>query len=172
MSSVLRLQTAVLVALTILAGIVLPTFAGVGEKRGWSLRVDPRKRAFLTFVPEDNGPLLLRLGCLRDADLFNVMSEQNLGAEVDQTLTLQNGTAQYVIQGKFEPNGAGVGQPGFASEVDADANALRQIRAKLLPVLEGEGPIVLTVGPQSHVLPVAGLGKPLDGFKSICFGKR
>src|SRR5437899_4357942 len=88
------------------------------------------------------------------------------------TLTLTNGAARFVVEGKFEEDGAGVGRPGFASEIDADGKALQQIRPKLIPVLEGKGPIVLSVGSTSRELPVAGLAKPLSGFKSVCFGQR
>ena len=58
------------------------------------------------------------------------------------------------------------------SELDADATMLRQLRAKLVPVLEGKGPIVLTIGSASRELPVAGLSKPWSGFKAVCFGQR
>src|SRR5262249_43899001 len=72
---------------------------------------------------------------------------------------------RFVVEGKFEGDGAGVGRPGFASEIDADGKALQQIRPKLIPVLEGKGPMVLSVGSTSRELPVAGLAKPLSGFK-------
>jgi hypothetical protein len=81
-------------------------------------------------------------------DSFIVLSEQDIGIGDGQaaTLTLANGAARHVLEGKFERDGAGVGRPAFASEIDADGKTLQQIRVKLLPVLEGKGPIVLSVG--------------------------
>ena len=156
------------------AGAVLPASADQGDKQGWSLGSDPRKRVFLRFVPANDGPRVLVLGCLRDVDSFIVLSEQDIGIGhgQDATLTLANGAARFVVEGKFEQNGAGVGRPGFASEIDADGKALQQIRPKLIPVLEGKGPPVLSVGSTSRELPVAGLAEPLSGFKSVCFGQR
>jgi hypothetical protein len=156
------------------AGAVSPTSADHGDKQGWSLGSDPRKRVFLRFVPANGGPRVLVLGCLRDVDSFIVLSEQDVGIGHGQatSLTLANGAVRYVVEGKFEQDGAGVGRPGFASEIDADGKALQQIRAKLIPVLEGKGPMVLSVSSTSRELPVAGLAKPLSGFKSVCFGPR
>jgi len=158
----------------IFAGAVSPASADQGDKQGWSLGSDPRKRVFLRFVPANDGPRVLVLGCLRDVDSFIVLSEQDIGIGDGQaaTLTLANGAARHVVEGKFERDGAGVGRPGFASEIDADVKTLQQIRVKLIPVLEGKGPIVLSVGSTSRELPVAGLAKPLSGFKSVCFGQR
>jgi len=156
------------------AGAVPPVSADQGDKQGWSLGSDPRKRVFLRFVPANDGPRVLVLGCLRDVDSFIVLSEQDIGIGHGQaaTLTLANGAARFVVEGKFEGDGAGVGRPAFASEMDADGKALQQIRPKLIPVLEGKGPLVLSVGSTSRELPVAGLAKPLNGFKSVCFGQR
>src|SRR5262249_26233999 len=156
------------------AGAVSPAPVDEGDRRGWPLGPAPRKRFFLSFVPANDGPRLLVLECLRDIDSFIVLSEQDLGIGHGQaaTLTLANGAARFVVDGKFEEDGAGVGRPGFASEIDADGKALQQIRSKLITVLEGKGPMVLSVGSTSRELPVAGLAKPLSGFKSVCFGQR
>src|SRR5260221_4721371 len=48
------------------AGAVSPASADQGDKQGWSLGSDPRKRVFLRFVPANDGPRVLVLGCLRD----------------------------------------------------------------------------------------------------------
>jgi hypothetical protein len=168
-----RHATIIVTAFAAIAGLVLPALADKGDRQGWSLGSDPRKRVFLTFVAVNDGPRLVVIGCLRDVDSLIVLSAQELGVGSgrDLTLTLENGPARYVVQGKFEPNGVAVGQAGFASEIDADAKVLRQVRSKLLAVLEGKGPIVLTVGSTSRELPVAGLDKALRGFKSVCFGQ-
>jgi hypothetical protein len=52
------------------------------------------------------------------------------------------------------------------SEIDADAKALRQIRSKLFPVLDGKGPIVPTIGP---TLRAAGCGID-QGFERFQIG--
>src|SRR5262245_31060327 len=160
-------------AAMLVACLLAPSSASAdqGDKQGWSLGSDPRKRVFLRFVPADDGPRLLVLGCLRDVDSFIVLSEQDIGIGHGQaaTLTLANGAARFVVEGKFERDGAGVGRPGFASEIDADGKALQQIRAKLIPVLEGKSPIVLSVGSTSRELPVAGLAKPLSRFQISLF---
>jgi hypothetical protein len=153
----------------VLALLAQPAIADKGDKRGWTLDTDPRKRVFLKYVPAEDGARLLVLGCLRDVDNVVVISEQGTAGPQNVTLTLANGDARYSVDGKIEANGAGVGQPGFSSEFDVDATARQALRAKLVPVLEGKGPIVLTVGTASRELPVTGLGKPWDGFKAVCF---
>jgi hypothetical protein len=161
-------------AFTMFASAIAKVSADQGDQQGWSLGSDPRKRVFLKFVPANDGPRVLVLGCLRDVDSFIILSEQDLGIGYGQSamLTLANGAAHYVVEGKFERDGAGVGRPGFANEVDADEKALQQIRAKLIPVLEARGPMVLSVGSTSRELPVTGLAEPLSGFKSGCFGQQ
>jgi hypothetical protein len=163
-------STAAIAAITIAATLALlsgSALADKGDKRGWSLDTDPRKRVFLKYVPADDGPRLLVLGCLRDVDSFVAMSEQGMSSPQSVTLTLANGAARHSFDGKIEPDS--VGQAGFVSELDLDPPTLRELRSKLIPVLEGKGPIVLTVGTDSRELPVSGLGKPLGGFKSVCF---
>jgi hypothetical protein len=163
----------IVATLVAIAGIILPALADKSDRKGWSLSSDPRKRVFLKFVAENGGPRIVVLGCLRDVDSFTVLSAQEIAARSGQNLTLilANGSARYAVEGKYEPNAIVVGQAGFASEIDADAKVLRQIRQKLLAVLEGNGPITLTVGSSARELPLAGLGEALRGFKSVCFGQ-
>jgi len=167
-----RHALAFLTAVSLAAASAPSVLADKGDKAGWSLDTDPRKRAFLIFVPVKDGPRLLTLGCLRDVDSFTVLSQQDPGVPSGQgiSLTLANGAAKYVVLGKFDPDGAGVGQPGFDAEFDADKKALVAIGAQLLPVLQGKGPIVLTVGSKTGELPIDGLSKSLARFKSVCFG--
>jgi hypothetical protein len=156
------------------SGATWTASAEQGDVQGWSLANDPRERVFLKFVPANDGPRVLVLGCLRDVGSFIILSEQNLSVEYGRaaTLTLANSAVRYVVEGKFEQDGAGVGRPGFAVEIDADEKALQQIRAKIVPVLEARGPVVLSIGSISRELPVAGLAEPLNGFKSICFREK
>jgi hypothetical protein len=71
------------------AGAVSPASADQGDKQGWSLGSDPRKRVFLRFVPANDGPRVLVLGCLRDVDSFIVLSEQDIGIGDGQGATEQ-----------------------------------------------------------------------------------
>ena len=154
--------------------LVLPTAADPGDKAGWSVHIDPRNRAFLHYVPAKDGSRVLTIGCLRDVDNFTVMSSGlRIGAnnETKATLALSNGTARYAVDGEVEPDQA-TGMQAFNTDIDADAKALRQISGALLPVLEGKGPIALTVGSAEFTLPTTGLTQPLSRFKTICFGSR
>jgi len=165
-------QVVHVIAAVFLILLMLPALASAGDKAGWSVAIDPRNRAFLKYIPSDNGPRLLVLGCLRDADSFVVLSEHAPGAvpgDVTLTLMLVNGAAQYAVQGKSDPNGVGVGQRGFVSEFDVGAKERGDLRRKVLAVLEGKDPIVLTVGSWSRELPVSGLAEALGRFKAICF---
>ena len=74
-----RLLLAIMAAtFAMFAGAVSPASADQGDKQGWSLGSDPRKRVFLRFVPANDGPRVLVLGCLRDVDSFIVLSEQDI----------------------------------------------------------------------------------------------
>jgi hypothetical protein len=154
----------------LLLALVQPVLAGSGDKAGWSTDVDPRRRAFLKYVPANDGPRLLVLGCLRDVDSFIVLSDEPSEANPadNPTLTLSNGPAHYSVQGKMQSNGT-PGKLGFAFERDAGSKELRAIGAQLLPVLKGKGPTRLTVGPFSNELPMFGIRVPLKRFRSVCF---
>jgi hypothetical protein len=152
--------------------LVLPALAGPGDNAGWSVDVDPRKRAFLKFVSQIDGPRLLVLGCLRDVDSFVVLSEELADAMPadNVTLTVANEQAGYSVDGKIELDGVTQIQ-GFTAELDADSKMLRNIEEQLMPVLEGRGPIVLSVASISREIPVKGLAAPLKRFKSVCFSR-
>lgn len=138
------------------------------------MHIDLRKRAFLIYVPVADGSRVLTIGCLRDVDNFTVMSSGlRIGAnnETKATLAVSNGTARYAVDGEVEPDQA-TGMQAFNTDIDADAKVLRQISGTLLPVLEGKGPIALTVGSAEFTLPTTGLTQPLSRFKAICFGSR
>lgn len=151
-----------------------PARAESADRAGWSVSVDPRKRAFLHYVPENGGDRVLTIGCLRDVDSFTVMSEGlTLGIDPKKkaTLMLANGAARYAIDGEVEA-GAMRGTPTFSAETDADRAALRQIGLSLLPVLEGKGQLTLSVGSAQLTLPTSGLTAPLSRLKTVCFGSR
>jgi hypothetical protein len=170
--SVWRTRAIVIGLLAVMAATAAPVVrADEGDKPGWSFTSDPRKRAFLKYVAERDGPRLLLLACLRDADMFSVYSTglSNSNAP-DVTLSLANGGASYAVSGAVEPDGLSR-QPTFTYETDADAKALQQVKAALMPVLAGKGPIAVKVGAAARDLPIAGLSGPLQRFNSICFGR-
>jgi hypothetical protein len=71
-----RFWAALITATAVASVIELGTsaVADSGDKPGWSVLTDPRRRAFLIFVPAADGPRVLTLGCLRDVDSFTVLS--------------------------------------------------------------------------------------------------
>lgn len=145
--------------------------ADQGDKAGWSTDTDPRKRAFLKFVPEQDGPRILLFACLRDADSFAVYSTGlDPRAAADVELSLINGAADYRVRGEIVPDGLS-SEPTFSYETDADRAALSQIKNTLMPVFAVPGPIKLTVGAASRELPLTGLKPALDRFSAICFGR-
>jgi hypothetical protein len=158
-----------------------PVAADTGDKTGWSVLTDPRKRAFLIFVPADKGPRVLNFACLRDVNSFSVYSEAVAGnlPSGSATLTLSNGNARYDVAGTIAPDPSS-NVPTFTGDVADDKKTLRGISAKLLPALQGSGPILYAIGAGStpndmskspRSIPVAGLAAPLAKFKSICFGQ-
>jgi hypothetical protein len=83
-----------------LVATLAPLAAGTGDKKGWSVVTDPRKRAFLIWTPAANGPRVLTFGCLRDVDSFTVLSEDTIGRSTGvATLTVSNGTARFEVAG-------------------------------------------------------------------------
>ena len=151
---------------------LIPTASA--QEAGWSASFDPRKRVFLSFRSVKDGPRNLLLGCLRDVDSFTIMSEgvaatSSLGDKA--TLTLTNGEIRYVANGEVSPD-PDTGTPSFSVDIDLDADTVRQLKNGLLPVLDGKGPIQLTIGPAHRDLPASGLADALKRFKSVCFGMR
>jgi hypothetical protein len=162
--------------MTILVGnllaLVHPVKADQGDKAGWTVTTDPRKRAFLYYVPADNGSRVLTIGCLRDVDSFTVYSVGlNTGISQDSkaTLRLSNGAAQYAVDGTVGSDQA-TGTQTFDIDIDADAAGRRKIAARLLPVLTGRGPIALSLGTAELALPTSGLAAPLGRFNQVCLG--
>ena len=159
-----------------------PLAAETGDKKGWSVITDPRKRAFLIFVPSAGGPRALNFACLRDVDGFTVYSEA-VGGKLPSgpaTLTMSNGNARYDVPGSIAPDPIS-NLPTFTGDLADNKKALSGIAAKLLPVLQGSGPVFYEISagaPPPNDMPknptsiaVTGLGAPLAKFKSICFGR-
>jgi len=170
-----------LLAAGILVAMLAPLAAGTGDKKGWSVVTDPRKRGFLIWTPAANGPRVLTFGCLRDVDSFTVLSEDTIGRSTGAaTLTVSNGTTRFEVAGDVASDSV-VGRPAFTGELTGDRKSLRDIAARLLPVLSGRGDIRYQIEPTAErrdgsrgesAIPTAGLAEPLGRFKSICFGAR
>jgi len=150
-----------------------PTKADKGDKAGWSVIVDPRKRAFLYYVPTKDEARILTIGCLRDVDSFTVFSsglKTGINNDTAATLSLSSGTAKYAVDGKVETDQA-TGTQTFDIDIDADTKELRKIGARLLPVLQSSEPITLSIGAVELTLSASGLAQPLSRFKMICLGR-
>lgn len=89
----------ILVAGGILAARLSPLAADPGDKTGWSVTTDPRKRAFLIYVPTAGAARLLNIACLRDVNSLSVISEGVAVPAGTATLTLANGNTRYDIAG-------------------------------------------------------------------------
>ncbi len=134
----------------------------------------PHNRVFLSFRPVANGPRSLLLACLRDVDLFSVVSEgvadvESVGRKA--TLTLVSDAARYAVEGEVARDFQS-GLPSFSADIDISGRARRKIRDALLPVLESKGVIMLTVGSETRTLPQSGLADALKRFRLVCFGAR
>lgn len=161
------------ITLALCLGIDMRVFADPGDKAGWSVATDPRRRAFLMWVPEPSGPRVLMLGCLRDAGTFTTMSyavgERD---EIARTkLMLSSGSARFEVDGSTTRYPA-IGRSSFISDLDVDEVQVQVLGRTLLPVLEGSGDITLTITPgtqRPRQIPIAGLAPVLGRFRDVCF---
>jgi hypothetical protein len=157
--------------------VASPAISDPGDKAGWSVDTDPRRRAFLLWVPQKDGPRVLMLGCLRDAGTFTTMS-YSVG-EHDKiervNLTLSNGQATFSVDGQTGPYPA-MDRSSFISDLDVNDNKMRTIGRQLMPVLEGTDDITMTISPgtpsgstKTVRIPIAGLAPVLNRFRTVCF---
>ncbi len=163
--------------LALAIALASPAMADPGDKAGWSVDTDPRRRAFLLWVPVKDGPRVLMLACLRDAGTFTTMS-YSVG-EHDKIegvkLTLSNGQANFTVDGHITPYPA-MERSSFISDLDVTDKKLRAIGRQLLPVLDGTGEITMTMKPgapsgaaTTATIPITGLGAVLNRFRTVCF---
>ncbi|MER2605371.1 MAG: hypothetical protein ABTQ29_06045 [Siculibacillus sp.] len=164
-------------ALTALALVAAPSLvvADDGDEAGWSVATDPRKRAFLQWVPRANGPRVLLFACLRDADSFVVYSTGVAGLPPRAervALVLRADGRTWSVDGSIDPDSTS-GTSTYSSEWNDDDGARRRAARDLAPLLRGGGPLVLTIGGAPEVaIPLgAGIAAPLKTFERICFGK-
>jgi hypothetical protein len=169
-----RIRPFALTAMAVYTALALayPVKADPSDKAGWSVSIDPRKRAFLCYVPANNEARVLTIGCLRDVDSFTIISSGlKIGARsgAGATLSLSSGTARYSVDGTAETDQT-TGTQTFDINIDADATGLRKIVGQLLPILENTKPITLSVGAAELTLATSGLAQSLSRFKMICPG--
>lgn len=160
------------VSIVVLSG-AWPAHADPGDKAGWSIGTDPRKRVFLHYVAEKDGPRELTLACLRDVESFDVYTAGLFPKrpDGDATLTLRSGGGSVEFSGSVAA-GDDAATSRFESNTDADAATRNTLRAALLPVLAGAGPIQLKLASREIVLAPSGPpAAALKRFESICFGK-
>jgi hypothetical protein len=169
MMRISRWHWIVVVALGLATGAGPTAAAKQDDKPGWSFHTDQQRRAVLIFVSGKEGQRSLTIGCLRATESFELLVEDVGNVKTAVTgviLTLTNGKASFEAKGEI---GFFASTKSFDSNMIVDANALRRIRDTLMPVLEGPGPIVLTLGSLKREMPVAGLADPLKRFKTACF---
>lgn len=175
--SVVRSKGLSAAGMLLAAALTSPAIADPGDQAGWSVDTDPRRRAFLLWVPEKDGPRVLMLGCLRDAGTFTTMSS-SVG-EHDKIehvkVTLSNGQSSFTVEGEITPYPA-MGRSSFISDLDVSDKQLRAVGQQLLPVLEATGDITMTIKPGSPsgaartvTIPTAGLAAVLNRFRTVCF---
>lgn len=177
----LRVRIALAAVLGLTSVLVAPPApkAEEGDRAGWSVATDPRRRAFLVATETAGGPRLLTIACLRDADSFAIYSAgvPGLAAGEGVELTLAVADAEYRLTGSADAD-RDTGVVGFSAESDIEGGARKKLARELLPVLKAPGPIVLTIGsappveiPLEDLPPRAGIAGPLKTFEKICFGK-
>jgi hypothetical protein len=141
---------------------------------GWAIDTGAKpKQAILSYSEEDKGPRILIVACLRDTEEIGVYSTAVAPGGVSKSgimaMQLVNGSSKYTLRG--EPGiDSTTNQPAFRYETNIDAKALQLFRADMMPILQGRGPIVLTIGKQERKIPVTGIAEPLKRFSAICFG--
>lgn len=148
--------------------------AGPATQAGWAIDGAAKpKQAILSYSAEDNGPRILIVACLRDTEEIGVYSSGVATGSVSKggimAMQLVNGSSKYTLRG--EPGiDSTTNQPAFRYETNIDSKALQLFRADMMPILQGKGPIVITIGKEERKIPVAGIAEPLKRFSAICFG--
>ena len=147
-----------------------------GDKQGWSLRTDYKyPRAFLIWVPLDDGPRVLTLDCV-PGNNFGIRSEDVDPQKSTQapTLALRNGSFRYDVQGEITH--AVDGETFFQATLPGNRSDLSSLARKLLPILEGRERIAFSISspgetPAPASISVSGLGFLMREFKAVCFGR-
>jgi len=151
------------------------TLAGMAcasaQEAGWAVDTKP-KRAILSYTAEKDGPRLLIVACLRDSEEIGLYST-GIGVPSSKPVVvmgLTNAGRKYSVRGDMGLDNT-TNQPAFRYETNIDSRALGIFRAEFMPMLNGKGPLTITVGDQSQQVPLAGVAAPLQKFSATCFGK-
>ena len=163
-------KTLVRAATAILAGALTAPGASAQEA-GWAVDTKP-KRAILSYTAEKDGPRLLIVACLRDSEEIGLYST-GIGAPSGKpviVMGLTNAGRKYSVRGDMGLDNVS-NQPAFRYETNIDSKALGIFRAEFMPMLNGKGPLTITIGDNSQQVPLTGLAEPLKKFSATCFGK-
>jgi hypothetical protein len=85
-------------------------------------------------------------------------------------LSMTNAGRRYSVRGEMGMDNI-TNQPAFRYETNIDSRALGIFRAEFMPMLNGKGPLTITVGDKSQQVPLTGVAAPLQKFSATCFGK-
>ena len=154
-----------------------PAFADEGDEFGWWVPHRPESIVPFLCGCRSKTDRAIMLGCLRDAKTFTTMSY--LVGEHDEferaTLTLSNGSAKFEVQGSITRYPQ-INRSSFISDLTVDESQLQALGRRLLPVLEGEGEIALTITPEgtsgtvnTATISLAGLAAVVGRFRGVCF---
>ncbi len=164
----MRSRTLFAATLALLVGAV----SASAQEAGWAVDTSKPKRAILSYTAEKDGPRLLIVACLRNSEEIGLYST-GIGAPSGKPVVvmgLTNGGRKYSVRGDMGLDNA-TNQPAFRYETNIDSRALGIFRAEFMPMLNGKGPLTITVGDKSQQVPLAGVTAPLQKFSASCFGK-
>jgi hypothetical protein len=146
--------------------------ANAQSKAGWQIDTSKPKRAILTYQAEDDGPRLLIVACQRDTEEIGIYST-GIAVPTSKSVTalgMTNAGRKYTVRGDMGMDSL-TKQPAFRYETNIDSKALAIFRADFLPMLNGKGPLKITIGEKSQDLPLTGVAEPLKRFSGVCFGR-
>jgi hypothetical protein len=153
------------------AALLAPAALAQDIPAGWSIDVKPQ-RAILSYAPEAGGPRHLIVACLRDTGEIGLYST-GIGVPSNKPVVvmgLTNAGRKYSVRGDMGMDGL-TNQPAFRYETNIDSRALGIFRAEFMPMLNGKGPLTVTIGDKSQLVPLTGVAEPLKKFSATCFGK-
>jgi hypothetical protein len=152
--------------------LALGLAAGAQSKAGWTVDTSKPKRAILVYAAEDEGPRLLIVACMRDTEEIGIYSTGIATAsnKAVTALGMTNAGRRYTVRGDMGMDQI-TRQPAFRYETNIDSKALAIFRGDFMPMLNGKGPLTITIGEKSQQLPLAGVAEPLKRFSGVCFGR-
>ena len=146
--------------------------ASAQDPAGWSVDIKP-KRAILSYAAEENGPRQLIVACLRDSEEIGIYST-GIGAPSSKPVVVMGLTNAGRKYSRARRHGAWTTSPtSRRSATRPTSTAARSaiFRAEFMPMLNGKGPLTITIGDKSQQVPLTGVAEPLKKFSATCFGK-